>query len=425
MYGTFQEIVTSGEFLYSFNGTDALVYGRATAIGTSSISWTCFIDDVAVGSGVISPESDGFKSVGLEGPYPFCGSPRVPEGQHEFRMSVNATQNVSFSFDYLLYTPFESSPAPTADLFFTTDNPNFEYGTGWGAVHLQLGGAGRLFLTEGMATASVGSQFTFKFYGVSVLWIGFYNATFYDYAQDGYHALNYSIDGEAPTYITLDVMIAPELNITSNTAVAYPLFETFAYPRKQHTLEVDFLGFHGGSSTSQLMPLTLSNLVVRNGTTAPSTFTSPASSPTTKMGGAETPRTHLAIILGSCAAALAFSALIIFLVFRGMKRRKNVSGGLGTSDRIEPFSHDPAFAPVDAHQKRPRVDPFSHDPDFAPVNPHRKGQNVSLHQEVLNIEPSEIVGVPLSEIGAPPSEIDAPPSYVTQPSFTPLVMGSL
>ncbi|KDR68551.1 hypothetical protein GALMADRAFT_231209 [Galerina marginata CBS 339.88] len=370
IYGTSQETDTQAEFSFSYVGTSVTIYGSIIVAVKPSLTFICFVDDVDVGGNDVI----GFNA---EGANIFCGPfPDLPEGQHEVRLSVKASQNQSFLFDYLLYTP--SSALPSANVFLPSDNPNFEYGNGWELVTSEI------TPVTGMETESVGSQFTFNFYGVSILWIGRYNFTIA--ASDHVQTLmTYSVDGGSPMEVSLDSSVAQGLNKT-NPLTTVPLFETFAYTRGQHSLEVIFKGAADASGQHGIpIPLSLAYLVVRNGTATPSASPSQTSSPTTRPGGMKAiPKIHLAATLGSClAAVLVIIVLITFVVCRRMKRRKYASADSGTSSRVEPFSRDC-------------------DPAFAPAGPYQKGHNFPEHQGELNdIEPS-VVG--------------PPPSYLTRRS---------
>ncbi|KDR79550.1 hypothetical protein GALMADRAFT_154413 [Galerina marginata CBS 339.88] len=368
MYGTLHKAVTPSELSYSFLGNSVAVCGQLSEDSFQVFQdklyliWNCFIDNVSID---VSPQlTRRPKEI-------CCDRDDLPDGQHSIRLSANASQEHPISFDYLLYTPSSDSDIPTADLYLTSDNPAFKYGSDWVTSYFGM-------VTK---TPGPGSNFTFDFYGVSILWFGFYNTTFGgpDYA---WTPISYSVDGESP----MAIPIVPEVGLNNTIPpVQSLLFQTFAHPRGQHRLEVFFDGLQQGTPGLPI-PLTLASLVVQNGTTNPpststppdaSDSTAPAASTTNKSGGKGVSGAHLKIILSCCSiAVLAFILLGVFWIRR---RRQNIGPKYGASESSV-------------------AEPFHHDPSSAPIRTLQKGQNSSHNPPEVEVEPTRV---------APP------PSYVT------------
>ncbi|KDR66984.1 hypothetical protein GALMADRAFT_147430 [Galerina marginata CBS 339.88] len=347
MYGTLHETVTQSEWSFSFTGSASITAcghykGNSSQVFSDPSSWNCLLDGVQVRIryGQTATQICCRYIVGTG-----------PEGNHEIQVSANGSPDRPISFDYLVY--ITSSAVPSADLILIPNDPQFKYTDGW--------------KMEGGTTVaySTGANFTFEFYGAQILWFGTYNTT---WAGPEYNEtiFSYAVDGIPNGN---GFVLTPEVAQKSGTYLTL-FFQTFAFTRGKHKLEVFYemaanpqLNLLGG----QPIPLSLSNLVVRNSTTSanisiiPSATLSPSSG--TLSTSLETatessvkkgvPKGHLTIILGSsCGVAILVLLILgIFCVRCRMKRRRNPSHESGPSGLVVPFSHDPAAALVGIRQK--------------------------------------------------------------------------
>ncbi|KDR66948.1 hypothetical protein GALMADRAFT_1138159 [Galerina marginata CBS 339.88] len=376
MYGTLHETVTQSDLTYSFSGSSITACAKVT--GNTSVSlWTCSVDHVQIITIVDCGTGSTYNDLN-DCPILCCYSviELNAQVQHEIYISATGSKDHPISFDYLTYKT--SLAMPVADLLITPVDAISTYIEGWEAQYVSvLGMIPSLGLVA--ATAQPDANFTFDFYGSSILWFGFYNTSFVGHSMGEF---SYSLDSTSSdttggTLFPNEAM--PSLN--GSDTVQFLLFQTFALPRGQHRLEVR----HSSGDSDKAIPLTLTQLVVQNSTINPNSTTTPtltpSAAPNARTNGARP--AHLAIILGCCgAAALALLILGIFFARRRVKRRRDrASPESGTSSLIEPFNHDPASAPVETHHK---------------------GQPPSGVQEQVVVETAEV-------------QVDAPPSYVTGP----------
>ncbi|KDR69651.1 hypothetical protein GALMADRAFT_145373 [Galerina marginata CBS 339.88] len=339
MYGTLHETVNQTEIRYSFSGSSITACAQVTgttvlpgvALDSDLALWSCSVDDVQVVATVINdingPSTCCILAVGLDG-----------RAQHEIRILASGSQDRPIRFDYLTYEA--SSAMPVADLFLSADDPTLKYTDGWEKYTINPGSSHPI---NAMVTRKNMASLIVDFYGSSILWFTFYNTT------TGHDAnYTFTVDDDGPKPMSLDQQLLNGSNFIQSIA-----FRTFALPRGQHRLEVIYHGDVAGNG----FPLTLTSLVVQNGTISPSTSVtpSPPTSPTPSPSSLTTKgiqRAHLEIILGCCSAAvLALLILGIFCARRRIKRWNGTSTESGTSSLVEPFSHDPAAASDDTHQK--------------------------------------------------------------------------
>ncbi|KDR66947.1 hypothetical protein GALMADRAFT_161887 [Galerina marginata CBS 339.88] len=367
MYGTLHEAINQTDLTYSFSGSSITACAQITGITFPSLNelegaslWNCSVDGVQIHI--------------LPGLCCASGTDELStQVQHEIHISAIGSQDHSISFDYLTYET--SLPVPVADLLMLP-GVFLNAGPGGNVDYRNIEGWG--FEPTGLAsTTEPTGNFSFDFYGSSILWFSFYNTTFVGLNDT---EVKYSVDG-SPAASDFGIFLEPSnakqvLNASETDVVEFLIFQTFALPRGQHTLEV----FYSSGGLGKAIPITLTKLVVQNGTITPNSSV-PTTTPT-PAGANGVRRVHLAIILGCCGAAIL--ALIIFGIFcarRRMKRRGRASPESGTSSLIEPFNHDPASAPVGTHQK---------------------GQRPSEVQEQVVVDTVEV-------------QVEAPPSYVTGP----------
>ncbi|KDR70318.1 hypothetical protein GALMADRAFT_144632 [Galerina marginata CBS 339.88] len=384
MYGTLHETVTQSELSYTFIGSHVEFCFQST--DSNSSFWSFTIDNIPGGN--LQSELVRIGSQGIvKNCYETNGA--LPDGQHEFRIIINASQGQPFSFDYLFYTPSPTVNLSSTDLILTPDSPLFEYGGDWiNSTNVN---------THWMETTTVNSTFTFEFYGSSIFWFGFLNTSFPKHNYSTVAA--FSIDGGEASLITLEDHVPTDLasSTLDGTILAESLlFQSFSYPRGQHRLDVTLLG--GVTSEIPLIyspgmpiPLTLSSLVIQNGTTIPSLLPAPPALPSKSPVPTVTPNTtkggsrstaNLAVILGCSLGGAAILGLLIIGILCARRKTRRGSFGVVNSGRSR------------------SVEPFQDAPALTPVSPYQKGEQRSQTQGQFEDEPTEV---------------DAPPSYITGP----------
>lgn len=115
----------------------------------STPTWTCFVDEISIGSLPPQSTSEHHNNVLL------CDLEQVYDGQHT--VTVNTTSSGrTFWFDYLLYTPSDPTDVAGEVLQIQNQDPAIAYGSGW-------------FPAWGLvnATNTTGSAMTFQFSGTS------------------------------------------------------------------------------------------------------------------------------------------------------------------------------------------------------------------------------------------------------------------
>ncbi|KDR71653.1 hypothetical protein GALMADRAFT_143901 [Galerina marginata CBS 339.88] len=313
--------------------------------------------------------------------------------QHEIHISANGSLNTPISFDYLTYET--SLAVPVADLLIFPNDSTLRNIEGWEVQRESVTstGTGTDIELEVMVTTQPNANIIFDFYGVLfsnweiliisygfllrslILWFGFYNTTFSDSVVGRF---TYSVDSAGAWNMGLEPLAVKTALNGSIEVVQVLLFQTFALPHGQHRLEVNYTS----DGSQKCIPLTLTQLVVQNGTINPNS-SAPTTTPTALAAqSARADGARLGIILGCCGAAvLALLILGIFFARRRVKRRQDrASSEVGPFILFEPFSYNPASAPVGTHQK---------------------GQRPSEVQQQGVVETAEV-------------QVEAPPSYVAE-----------
>ncbi|KDR73880.1 hypothetical protein GALMADRAFT_141650 [Galerina marginata CBS 339.88] len=407
MYGTLHETVNTSELKFTFAGSSVWACGQlpegATPLVSSQPSlWNCSVDDVRIETVHNGKFDDTLNTalcctlLGLDA-----------QVQHEIHISTSGSQERPILFDYLMYQT--SIAVPAADLLFYAYDPMFNYSDGWERQNFS-----NFTTSEPSITTQAGANFTFDFYGASfsnratvinpgsigssVLWFGFYNTTFAGYNPGKFSVL---VDGDGATEEQgLEPAIAQMLE--DRTEGQSMLFRTFALPRAQHVLTVSYEGSLATVASSKAVPLSLTYLVVRNGTAnpdmsvtpSPTVLTTPSvtltTSPTQNATTTGTRKAHLAIAIG-CSSTAVLVLLILGILYRRRRMKKgNRASVESTTSSIEPFNHDPASVPANTHRKGQQLSEVQEQPIFEPAGveaPPSYDTEPHVHDSRLNTEP--------------------------------------
>ncbi|KDR71807.1 hypothetical protein GALMADRAFT_159207 [Galerina marginata CBS 339.88] len=279
---------------YTFRDSNFIIFG---SIETAPLTptWQCVLD------GTPSPPSQAlYTSAGNAAQ--LCDRDGLSDGLYSITVDVTVPSGgPSFLFDYLEYVPSDDVPLDDAmiELNFSVPDPQIQFVT-----------TGEWFeIFPGHTTSQGGSTFTFNFTGISITWLGFCNNTFPIAPATG----TYSIDGQNPVPFILNGSIGQNTDGQFRQA----FFDSTQLAAGSHVLEVVYQG------TSETTPLTISSLVIQNGT-SPLTMTPtttdqsshPSSNPTT---------THrfsrIGLIVGCSIGSLLALCLIVALLWFHRRRK--------------------------------------------------------------------------------------------------------
>ncbi|KAJ3515507.1 hypothetical protein NLJ89_g1716 [Agrocybe chaxingu] len=308
---------------YSFSGSRVRVWGTNNIRNDSGVidpKWECFIDQISIGT----TSTFAF----AENNWLFCEHNGLVDGPHVLTVNATVNREQTFWFDAIHYVPSPSASLDKAEILLDNRDPALGYGPQWQSL-----GA-----TANMTTRQ-GSIFDFDFYGVSLSWYGFIPT---ELPHDATTA-TYSVDGETPVNFLLKGLPV------DNTITIYnqKFFETKTYPAGPHHLSVVYQG--NGQST----PLTLTHLVIQNGT-ASSTTTSAGSSGTggagnsgnlSGNGGNAESSTNVGAIAGGVIGGLVLILLavlaFVFLRRRHQRRQREIDLQEEAPHMVEPFGYTP------------------------------------------------------------------------------------
>ncbi|CAA7271024.1 unnamed protein product [Cyclocybe aegerita] len=294
------------------NGSSFSFAFNANNSGVIDPQWECFIDGSKIPT--YPPSTTPTNHWTLCG-FTFAAGPHV--------LTVNATvRDQTFWLDSIQYT---SSGESTANQSILIDERDAEFRAGLPEDMWQF--------TSGVGYASQvpNAAFTFNFSGTSLEYYGF--------IPDNYPRVDatatWAIDGGTPQEFALKA-----------TPPGTPLhrfeklFQTDVYPVGDHTLQV----LYQGDSTKT--PLTLTNVIVGNGTTTTSTGIPSGSSTgagptgTSGVSGAATSgkSTNLGSILGGVLGGLAFIVVVaLFFWFRHLRRHSSEPQEKPNTTVVQPF----------------------------------------------------------------------------------------
>lgn len=313
---TLHGVQANASFSFAFNGSQVTVIGTNNIRNDSGVldpTWQCFVDDISIGASTpfIFPENN----------WVFCNQNSLVDGPHVLTVNATVLKNQTFWFDNIQYVPSASVPLDQAAIVVSHLDSQLQYGAGWG----ELGSIANMTLQNG-------STFAFDFIGVSLSWYGFIPQELPISPSSG----TYSIDGKTPINFKLNGLP------TNTTATTYnqKFFETDQLSATSHTLEVVY---QGSNST----PLTLTDLIIQNGTLS-STSTSASSLATSTSTGNSVSATSTAksstpvgpivgAVIGGIALIL-FALLGAFLFRRRQKRAAQENASMSTP---KPFEYIP------------------------------------------------------------------------------------
>ncbi|KAF4614514.1 hypothetical protein D9613_003290 [Agrocybe pediades] len=198
-------------------------------------SWQCFVNSELIPSITYATGENRMR---------LCEKDGLDDSSHTIVVVVDVSFNHTFWLDYIAYLPFPDTPIATAALSIDTTDPGIQEGfIGIWTQHY-----------PGYYTQRNDSSFHFEFFGVSLMWLGFYNNSLPMDATVG----SYSIDGQAPVSFSLDGIAAQDTGVQYNQI----FFQTGQLEAKTHTIEVFY---HGDENKA---PLSLCVLQIQNGTNA-------------------------------------------------------------------------------------------------------------------------------------------------------------
>ena len=111
-----------------FLGSTVIVYGTSittNASGTQDPTWECFIDNSSIGWSLAS--------TGSQNNWELCSGGRFQDGPHLLTVKVNVSNQQTFWFDYIQYTPLASTSVSLNQSLLLIDPSNsaIEYSPGW------------------------------------------------------------------------------------------------------------------------------------------------------------------------------------------------------------------------------------------------------------------------------------------------------
>ncbi|KAJ3514206.1 hypothetical protein NLJ89_g2501 [Agrocybe chaxingu] len=331
---TLHGTTTNGSsFSFAFNGISVDVFATLEIANNSGVidpQWECFIDGSQIPT--YSPSTAPTNHWTLCG-FTFSAGPHV--------LTVNATvREQTFWFDSIQYTSSGGSTTNQSILIDERDE-EFRAGLSEDVWHFTSG--------VGYSSQVPNAAFTFNFSGSSLEYYGFIPDNFPRVDATA----TWAVDGGTPQEFALEA-----------TPPGTPLhrfqkfFQTDVYPIGDHRLQVVYQG------DSTKTPLTLTNVIVGNGTTTTSTGIPSGSSagagPTGTSGtsGAATSgkSTNLGAILGGVLGGLALILLVALLFWlRRRRRRRAEPQEKPNTTVVQPFEPTTAAALTAAPPLAPSV----------------------------------------------------------------------
>ncbi|KAF9557159.1 hypothetical protein CPC08DRAFT_820057 [Agrocybe pediades] len=327
--GTLHGINSSGAFSYTFIGSNLLIGSTIqfpTVGGVTNPSWQCIVDGQALQSVTYTFSNNRLR---------ICEQDGLNDNPHTVTVKVDVADNHTFWLDTIEFVPFPDTPVATAKI---------NYGTTVPAVLLGLQQGNWTSRVPGYYTQQSGPSFTYGFYGVSILWRGFY---FSDLPTDPTTA-TYSIDGQAPVSFDLNG------NSAKGPGHQYSqvFFQTPLLEPNNHTLTVSYQG------DSTKTPLALESLEVQNGistsstsSTAPGQNTVSSTTPTSTSPGNSASSTAMTTagkkkfvsigpIIGGVVGGIGLILIIVAIVIVILKKRslnRRHGSHLQTAQVVHPF----------------------------------------------------------------------------------------
>ncbi|KAF9557147.1 hypothetical protein CPC08DRAFT_66700 [Agrocybe pediades] len=321
---TLHGINSSGAFSYTFRGAQLWITSSIqypTIGNVTNPSWQCILDGEVLES-ILYTNAENLLGI--------CHKEGLDDSPHTITVRVDVSDNHTFWLDYVQYLPFPGAPLDTAALYIDTTDSEILLGL--------LGNWTKVY--PGYITQQSDSSFSFEFYGVSVLWRGFY---YNDLPMDATTA-TYSIDGQAPVPFELNGASAKSTQMKWSQV----LFQTPVLEAGHHVLKVSYQGDENKT------PLSLETLIVQNGTnpgstsiaqgqsstpTVTSTFAGPT--PTSSSSSIASPQkttnsTPLIVggVLGGIGILLIVGGIAFFFLRRHRHKRRR-------PERASTPSHDP------------------------------------------------------------------------------------
>ncbi|KAF9524775.1 hypothetical protein CPB83DRAFT_909672 [Crepidotus variabilis] len=286
-------------FSFSFSGTSVEIFGP----NDKDNYWECLIDNKQFASRDDYPSKEpGYNLL------TFCKAPALQDGPHTLVVNVVAVKDKTFWFDRIQYTPSVNEPSASENAYVENFDPRLKFGNGRAPAK-----------GNGDVTNARGSNFEFKFTGISVAWYSWIAPEY----PGGPTTSTYYLDGGSARSFPLKGL-ANAVNLQRNQLI----FETKLLPMGEHTLSVVYDGNDNATDT----PLVLDYLVVRSGTSTDDSSPSTDSSSAPRSGSGSplptgTPSSFskaakAGIIAGCVVAVVVFCIPIAYLLLRQQRRRK-------------------------------------------------------------------------------------------------------
>ena len=122
----FTDLISSSLTLSSFSGSGISVYGTSittNASGTQDPTWECSINGFIFNSSSASPTS--------ENNWILCGDGPFVDGHYILTVNVTVSNQQTFWFDQIRYTPSASVPLNQQFLYIDSGDSAIQYNPGW------------------------------------------------------------------------------------------------------------------------------------------------------------------------------------------------------------------------------------------------------------------------------------------------------
>ena len=156
--------------LSSFSGSGVTVYGTSITTNVSGIqnpTWECLIDNNSIGSS----NSSSSANLGNQNNWILCGAGPFQDGPHMLTVNANVSNQQTFWFDQIQYTPSASVSLNQQLLYIDAGDPAIKYDGVWTRSAFQLpmgpntGSHYTQFLGNTSSSNEPGAVITYQFSG--------------------------------------------------------------------------------------------------------------------------------------------------------------------------------------------------------------------------------------------------------------------